>query len=491
MDKKLIDYEGFEAYSQGVRDKYAIKKDIITPQERKQLQLHNEGYIQSSIEDISSLLYCLFINTAFFLREKRSGFFSFVDDLVFNADGTVKDKTELDKITKLELVKKYQQHAISKTYGVIIDKDSNNIGVDKLTDMNLKVYIPSHVFNVLWSEYDANQSMGFAFRSFVAKEKGKSLSANDYTDEEKLKVGRIPNNPKYTDTIPDLSGYAKKENIPTKISQLKNDKTFKTESEIQQMIGKASSLKKEVVTSLPTTGKDDVIYLVKDDKGKDNNNYLEYLWLNGKYELIGSTQVDLSGYAKLEDIVASKVIVIYELDKDFWNALQTDQNFIQATQRDVFTLVVFKGEQRFDLAIQAGFESALYYKGQIVGTVPIPCNSYDGFDKDIRKNTIQKTGSRVTCDMLSAYNKTIQTQLKEQKESALDKTKDKAVIDNHTDYNNDTLYTTPYFVQQAIGVQLPKYIESVEQGLNEELEKKLNTSDIQEFTQQELEEAFK
>lgn len=88
----------------------------------------------------------------------------------------------------------------------------------------------------------------------------------------------------------------------TKLSELTNDKTFKTESEIQAMIEKASSLKKEVVTSLPTTGKDDVIYLVQDPKGKDNNNYLEYLWLNGKYELIGSTQVDLSGYAKKSDM---------------------------------------------------------------------------------------------------------------------------------------------------------------------------------------------
>ena len=356
MEKKLIDYEGFEAYSKGVKDKYADKKDIITPQERKQLQLHNEGYIQSSVEDISSLLYCLFVNTAFFLQEKRNGFFSFVDDLVFKTDGTVKDKTELDKITKAELVKIYQQHAISKSYGVIIDKDSNNISADKLTDMNLKVYIPSHVFSVLWSEYDTNQSMGFMSRAYVAKEKGKGLSTNDYTDVEKLKVGQIPENPKYTDTIPDLSEYAKrseldskidksnitdeiegnsidkvvsqraisdtfngysetfnnysqilngkadKEDIPTKLSQLTNDKTFKTESEIQSMIEKASSLKKEVVTSLPTTGKDDVIYLVKDDKGKGNNNYLEYLWLNGKYELIGSTQVDLSGYATKNDL---------------------------------------------------------------------------------------------------------------------------------------------------------------------------------------------
>lgn len=99
-----------------------------------------------------------------------------------------------------------------------------------------------------------------------------------------------------------LQGMASKTEIPTNISQLTNDRNFKTESEIQSMIEKASSLKKEVVISLPQTGKDDVIYLVKDDKGKDNNNYLEYLWLNSKYELIGSTQVDLSGYATKSDL---------------------------------------------------------------------------------------------------------------------------------------------------------------------------------------------
>ena len=210
MTYKLTDYEGFEAYAKGVRDKYAIKKDIITPQERKQLQLHNEGYIQSSVEDISSLLYCLFINTAFLLQEKKGGFFSFIDELVFKEDGSVKDNVELDKITKLELVKAYQQNAISQSYGIMIDKNSNNISIEKLTDSNLSVYIPSHVFNVLWSEYDVNQTVGLMSMTFVAKEKGKSLSTNDYTNEDKQKVNNIPDNPKYTDTIPDLSGYAKK-----------------------------------------------------------------------------------------------------------------------------------------------------------------------------------------------------------------------------------------------------------------------------------------
>lgn len=117
------------------------------------------------------------------------------------------------------------------------------------------------------------------------------------------------------DVTSQLTDYAKKTEVPTKLSELTNDKTFKTEAEIQSLINSSTKLKKEVVTSLPQIGKDDVIYLVKDEKGKENNNYLEYLWLNGKYELIGSTQVDLSGYAKLSDIDANTNILNKERDK--------------------------------------------------------------------------------------------------------------------------------------------------------------------------------
>ncbi len=100
----------------------------------------------------------------------------------------------------------------------------------------------------------------------------------------------------------DLELKADKSSVPTSLSQLTNDTKFKTEAEIQEMIAKSSKLKKEVTTSLPSTGKDDVIYLVKDTSGKDNNNYLEYLWIDGKWELIGSTQVDLSEYATKSDL---------------------------------------------------------------------------------------------------------------------------------------------------------------------------------------------
>ena len=187
--------------------------------------------------------------------------------------------------------------------------------------------------------------------------------------------------------------------IPDKISQLTNDKTFKTESEIQSMIEKASSLKKEVVTSLPQTGKDDVIYLVKDPEGQDNNNYLEYLWLNGKYELIGSTQVDLSGYVQQGDL------------KQYQNAIYALQN-----------------------------------------------------------------------DMREANDAVIKK---------LDKHDDKALVTPNIDWENEETYTTPKFVANAVTMLTSETIVEFDKYIGEELQKTLKTTDIQEFTQQELEEAFK
>lgn len=58
----------------------------------------------------------------------------------------------------------------------------------------------------------------------VDKVTGKDLSTNDYTSEAKAKVDAIPADPKYTDTIQDLSGYLKK-------SDVFDDKTFSGDQE--------------------------------------------------------------------------------------------------------------------------------------------------------------------------------------------------------------------------------------------------------------------
>lgn len=102
------------------------------------------------------------------------------------------------------------------------------------------------------------------------------------------------------------TGKADKDEIPTEISQLNNDKNFKTEAEIKTLINNSTKLKKEVVTSLPSTGKDDVIYLLK-NKNDTNNYYTEYMWISGRWEIIGDTKVDLSDYLKTKDLKNAKL----------------------------------------------------------------------------------------------------------------------------------------------------------------------------------------
>lgn len=151
-------------------------------------------------------------------------------------------------------------------------------------------------------------------KTLVSKVDGKGLSTNDYTDKAKAKVDAIPANPKYTDTTYDLTPYAKKTELMT-------------ESTVNSLIAKSTKLKKEVVTSLPSTGKDDVLYLKKD--GNDaNNSYVEYMWINGAWEIIGNTKIDLNPYAKKTDIKtslsqmtqSSSYRTVTDTEKTTWNS---------------------------------------------------------------------------------------------------------------------------------------------------------------------------
>lgn len=156
----------------------------------------------------------------------------------------------------------------------------------------------------------------------------------------------------------DLTPYAKKTELPKNLSELANDKGYKTEAEIRTLIESSNKLKKSVVDKLPTTGKEDLIYLVKDTKGKAGNIYLEYLWINNAFELIGSTQVDLSGYAKTTDIKTklsdmtadSTHRLVTDTEKTTWNSkaektdiptklseLENDKTF--KTEAEIKTLI--------------------------------------------------------------------------------------------------------------------------------------------------------
>lgn len=70
---------------------------------------------------------------------------------------------------------------------------------------------------------------------------------------------------------------------------------------IASAIASVETLRIEIVSALPETGESNVIYFVPMAEPKESNSYEEYIWVNGGYELIGTTQIDLSGYwAKAE-----------------------------------------------------------------------------------------------------------------------------------------------------------------------------------------------
>lgn len=77
------------------------------------------------------------------------------------------------------------------------------------------------------------------------------------------------------------------------------DRTFTFEfSNLKGEKGDAGAIKMQIVNELPETGSDDTIYLVPITPDVTGNNYAEYVYINGAWELLGriGVQVDLTEY---------------------------------------------------------------------------------------------------------------------------------------------------------------------------------------------------
>ncbi len=61
-------------------------------------------------------------------------------------------------------------------------------------------------------------------------------------------------------------------------------------------VSQSTGLHREIVNSLPSIGDNNTIYMVLDPNASSPDVYDEWLWVNGTYEHIGSTRVDLTDY---------------------------------------------------------------------------------------------------------------------------------------------------------------------------------------------------
>lgn len=130
----------------------------------------------------------------------------------------------------------------------------------------------------------------------------KALSdANSYTDTTKAALqGEID---KKANSATTLAGYG----IADAYTKTQTD------NKITEAVANAHHLKREIVKTLPAVGdaNADTIYMVPtsgstDTAGSQSSAYIEYMLINGGFERIGTSDVDLTNYATKNEVSTAK-----------------------------------------------------------------------------------------------------------------------------------------------------------------------------------------
>lgn len=294
--------------------KTALDKSIKTGQEVNATSETNKLNLDKSIKDAKDAKVQLDKSTG-----KANTAKSNVDASTATADAkntelisttstaTSTDEAAKKTITQLQALLNQSGTTEQNLKDIIASGNLDKYVTDPKLQEALKDYVTTGNLSIELGNYVKSLDLVSMLDNKVDKVTGKTLTSNDFTDSYKSKLD-------------DLTKI-------TKVSQLANDSNYITDLKMQEALAKIKTLKKEVVDTLPTSGQDDVIYLVKDSKGKANNVYLEYLWLD-KWEIIGSTEVDLSGYLKTETFEEMRVTIgeniQHDLDKMIYKSQITD-----------------------------------------------------------------------------------------------------------------------------------------------------------------------
>ena len=104
-------------------------------------------------------------------------------------------------------------------------------------------------------------------------------------------------------TTVEAYGYQNASQVNSAITSKGYQTANQVNTAIQTALSDITGIDFQVVTTLPTTGKKGVFYLVAHSHG-DKDTYDEYVWVESAkgYEKIGNTDIDLSGYVQSKDL---------------------------------------------------------------------------------------------------------------------------------------------------------------------------------------------
>ena len=75
----------------------------------------------------------------------------------------------------------------------------------------------------------------------------------------------------------------------------------------------------EIVSELPASGQSNILYLVAKSSASSGDGYDEYLYINGGWERVGSTDIDLSGYVQAAEMHAITNTEISDIINKVWS----------------------------------------------------------------------------------------------------------------------------------------------------------------------------
>ena len=123
---------------------------------------------------------------------------------------------------------------------------------------------------------------------------------------------------------------------------VKIDSTVATKTYVNDAIANISTFSVTIVTELPTTGQSNIIYFLGTQAP-----YTEYMWINGAWEVIGSTSTDLSNYytkAQVDSKISPLTTDITNLN-DLVTGLEKDVVEINGNISTLNTTVAGKADQ--------------------------------------------------------------------------------------------------------------------------------------------------
>lgn len=204
-----------------------------------------------------------------------------------------KRRAELMESNLLETVKSETAARISGDDGL-----KRLVEAEKTRAMNAEAAVSAEAAGALSAESERAFAEESRIANLVGAETERAMSAEKGNDDAiEAEAARAKEKESQIEGMVD----AERERATAREDELRYALTHES-AYLKSLIDAINGVKIKVVDSLPAVGEANVIYLVPSEKSETQNVKDEYLWVDGEWEKIGTTDVDLSQYAKKDDV---------------------------------------------------------------------------------------------------------------------------------------------------------------------------------------------